>query len=54
MKCFILKGNALKEIHSILTEISGEHAPPYATVVIFPPVMGIVLDDQNCEHPGDY
>ena len=43
-----------KEIHAILKETSGEHAPSCATiktgwpslnVVIFPPVMRHVLDD---------
>jgi len=29
---FSLQGKAMKEIHAILTEILGEHAPPYATV----------------------
>jgi transposase len=29
---FFLLGKAPKEIHSILTEILGEHAPSYATV----------------------
>jgi len=29
---FFLQGKAPKEIHAILTEISGEHAPSYATV----------------------
>jgi len=29
---FFLQGKAPKEIHAILTEILGEHAPPYATV----------------------
>ena len=51
---FSLQGKALKEIHAILTEALGEHAPSYATVknwaaqfkrVIFPPVMRLVLDD---------
>jgi TPP-dependent 2-oxoacid decarboxylase len=45
---FILQGKAPREIHAILTETLGEHAPSYATVkhwwsslnvVIFPPVM---------------
>jgi len=47
MKLFFLQGKAPKEIHAILTETLGEHAPSYATVknwvaqfkmVIFPPV----------------
>jgi len=52
---FFLQGKAPKEIHTILTEILGEHAPSYATVknwvaqflnlVIFPPEMRLVLDD---------
>ena len=29
---FFLQGKALKEIHAILTETLGEHAPPYATI----------------------
>ena len=29
---FFLQGNTLKEIHAILTETLGEHAPSYATV----------------------
>jgi hypothetical protein len=51
---FFLKGKAPKEIHAILKETLGEHAPPYVTVtnwvaslnvVIFPPVFLLVLDD---------
>jgi len=51
---FFLQGKAPKEIHEILTETLGEHAPSYATVknwvaqvnvVIFPPLMRLVLDD---------
>ena len=51
---FFLQGKAPKEIHAILKETLGEHAPSYATVknwvvslnlVIFPPVMRLVLDD---------
>ena len=51
-----LQGKAPKEIHAILTETLGEHAPSYATiktgwpnlnVVILPHVMRLVLDDQN-------
>jgi len=51
---FVLQGKALEEIHTILRDILGEHAPSYATVknrvaqfkgVIFPPVMRLVLDD---------
>jgi len=29
---FFLQGKAPKEIHAILTETSGEHAPSYVTV----------------------
>ena len=32
IKFFFLQGKALKEIHVILTETLGEHAPSYATV----------------------
>jgi len=32
MKFFFLQDKALKEIHAILTETLGEHAPLYATV----------------------
>jgi hypothetical protein len=32
IKIFFLQGNVLKEIHAILTETLGEHAPSYATV----------------------
>ena len=51
---FFLQGKAPKEIHAILTQTSGEHAPSCATVkpgwsglnvVIFPPVMRLVLED---------
>ena len=51
---FFLQDKTPKEIHAILTETLGEHAPSYATVktgwpslnvVIFPRVMRFVLDD---------
>ena len=45
---FPLQSKVAKEIHSILTETLGEHAPSYTTVknlVIFPTVMRLVLDD---------
>ena len=53
IKFFFLQGKAPKEIHAILTETLGEHAPSYATfkkvaqfkVVIFPPVLRLILDD---------
>jgi len=32
IKFLYLQGKALKEIHAILTETLGEHAPLYATV----------------------
>ena len=32
IKFFFLQGKAPKEIHAILTETLGEHAPSYATV----------------------
>jgi len=32
IKVFFLQGKAPKEIHAILKETLGEHAPPYATV----------------------
>ena len=32
IKFLFLQGKALKEIHAILTETLGEHAPSYATV----------------------
>ena len=32
IKFYFLQGKALKEIHGILTETLGEHAPSYATV----------------------
>jgi len=51
---FFLKGKAPKEIHTILIETLGEHAPSYITVKnwvaqfkrgFFPPVMRLVQDD---------
>ena len=54
IKYLFLHGKAPKQIHAILTETLGEHAPSYATiknwvtqfnVVIFPPVMHLILDD---------
>jgi len=32
IKLFFLQGKASKELHAILTETLGEHAPSYATV----------------------
>jgi hypothetical protein len=50
---FFLQDKTPKEIHAIVTETLGEHAPSYATikdwvginVLIFPPVLRLVLDD---------
>ena len=51
---FFLQGKAQKDIHAILTETLGEHAPSYPIVktewpslnmVIFPHVMRLILDD---------
>jgi len=35
---FFLQGKAPKEIHAILTETLGEHAPSYATVKLCGPI----------------
>ena len=32
IKFFFAQGNAPKEMHAILTDISGKHAPSYATI----------------------
>jgi len=32
IKFFFLQGKVVKEIHAILTETLGEHAPSYATI----------------------
>jgi hypothetical protein len=62
IKC-TLHGKSSKDIHSILIETLGKNASPYATlingwsrvnVLIFPPVLRLVLDNQNSEHPRDY
>ena len=54
IKFFFLQGMVPMEIHTILTETLGEHAPSYATfknwVALFKrgdftPVMRLVLDD---------
>jgi len=51
---FSLQGKAPKEIHAVLRETLGEHAPSYATVknweaqfkrCDFPPLLRLVLDD---------
>ena len=53
IKFLFLQGKASKEIHVILRETLGKHAPSKATVktgwpclnmVIFPPVLRLVLD----------
>jgi hypothetical protein len=48
---FFLHGKVQKEIHAILTEPLGEYAPSYDTVVIFPHVMRLVLDDTKPNTP---
>jgi len=60
-----LQGKLLKEIHAILTETLGEHAPMYATVKNWvaqfksgdvstcDDVMSLVLDDSKQGPPGD-
>jgi len=55
IKFFFLQDKATKEIHAILIETVGEHAPSYVTVKnlvvqfkrgdFFPHVMRLVLDD---------
>ena len=54
IKFFFLQRKVPKEIHAILTEISGELASSYATIKnwvaqfkrgVFPPVMRLVLDN---------
>jgi len=54
IKVFFLHGKASKEIHAILTETLGEHAPSHATVktgwsslnaVIFSPLLRLILND---------
>jgi len=56
IKFFFLPGNAMKEIHAILTETLGEHAPSYATVKNWAPLFKrddfstcarFVLDDRE-------
>ena len=64
IKFFFLQGKVLKEMHVILTETLGEHAPSYATVRnwvaqfkrgdFFPPVMHLILDDPKQLPPRDY
>jgi len=53
---FFLQGKAPKEIHAILKETLGEHAPSYATFknwvaqfkrADFPPVLCLVLEDRK-------
>ena len=60
---FFLQGKAPDEIHAIMIETLGEHAPSYTitktgwptfNVVIFPPVMRLVLDDTKQRPPRDY
>jgi len=61
---FFLQGKAAKEIHAILTETLGEHAPSYATVENW--VIQFKRGDfstcdtprpgrpKNSDQPGDY
>jgi hypothetical protein len=52
---FFLQGKAPKEIHTILTETFGEHAPSYSAIKnwvaqfklcdFFPPMMRLIQDD---------
>jgi len=55
---FFLQGKAPKEIHAILTETLGEHAPLYATIKHW--VAQFKCGDfstwktQNSDHPEDY
>jgi transposase len=58
IKFFFLQGKAPKEIHAILIETLGEHAPSYATVKNW---MGqfkrgyvSTWSTQNSDLPGDY
>jgi len=63
MKFSPLQGKATKEIHAILTETLGEHAPSYATVknwmaqikrVDFSTCDAPRPGRQNSDHPGNY
>jgi hypothetical protein len=56
IRFYFLQSKAPKEIHTILTEIFGEHAPEYAIVknlvaffivLIFQPSLRFVLDEQK-------
>jgi len=61
---FFLQGKAPKDIHAILTEILGEHAPSYATIKnwvaqfkrgdFFHLWCASSWTTQNSDHPGDY
>jgi len=60
---FFLHGKVTNEIHAILTETRGVHAPRYDTVkgwvvqlnvAIFPPVLHSFCKTQNCDHLGIY
>jgi len=50
--CFFLQGKVPKEIHTILIEILGEHAPLYATIKTW--VAEFKHDFSTCDapHPG--
>jgi len=54
-----LQSKAPKEIHAILTETLGGTCTilcqrPKMGGPVFPPVMRLVLDDPNSDHPGLY
>jgi len=61
---FFLQGKAPKEIHAILKEILGDHAPSYATVKnwvaqikrsdFFTCVAPCPGRPKNSDNPGDY
>ena len=60
---FFLARQGAEEIHAILKETLGEHAPLYSTVKKwvaqfksgdFLPEMRLDLDDPNIDKPGDY
>ena len=63
-KFFFPQGKTPKEIHAILTETLGEHAPSYATVKnwvtqfkrcdFFHLCCASSWTTQNSDHPGDY
>jgi hypothetical protein len=56
IKFFFLQGKAPNEIHSILTETLGEHAPSYVTDKIWVAQFkrGDFSTCDALDHPGDY